>query len=240
MSNPFKEWWKAWTNPDTYNNPMDDTKPKSPLENRISIEARELDNIIEYFKDIRKKLEYVDIVNAEDVAVASQKALEDAEHAKNLAETRRKATSVDKRIEGLLNSINGAAKNGYYGNQTYYFDLCFGHITKESYYQQEYENAPKKLDPDYYVNLLNTTYMYVAIKELQRKGYSFRTFEHSLFIFTNESVPDCLKIRPECLQAYKDSQAIDELLRGFKENAKDLYKEYPELFSHELKKEFDL
>ena len=208
---------------------------KTPLECRLSIEAKEIDYLISYLMRIRENLEYKKVINAADVQVTSQEVLKAAEHAKELMALKMTAKGPWKIIEKFLEEITKAGKKGYYG-ACVFMDCCTGVVDKGFYQHRCFKPE------DYYKSLLQTVDIYVAIKELQSQGFKIRleVGSHNFFITTDDNVADALKIDPSALANLKSAEEIDRLLANYTVNAKALYKEFPELFGPELVKEFKL
>jgi len=216
--------------------PVDSPSPTcSPIKTRLSIEAGEIDSLIDYLVKIRTSLDYESVIKAADVKVTSQEVLEAAEHAKNLMAIQKAAKRPREFIEKFLEKITNAGKKGYYGARVF-IDCCTGVVDKKFY-----QNSCFKPE-DYYRSLLETVNIYIAIKELQGRGYKIRVeaYAHNFFITTDDNVADALRIHPDDLFNLKTAEEIDHLLACYTVNAKALYAEFPELFSPELVKEFKL
>lgn len=207
----------------------------SPLERRLSINRREINSLIKYLTDVRNSLDYEEVCNAADIKVTSQEVLKKAEHAKMLMLIRKGIKYPDDYIQEFLNAVKHAGTEGYYGSYVF-LDCCTGIVSKEFY------ESPCFRREEYWQSLLKTVMIYVAIVELQRKGFKIRVSRssHEFFISTNEDVADEVKITPKALASYKNSVVPDGLLNDYRENAKTLYAEFPELFSRQLKEEFKL
>lgn len=215
----------------------DSLKPtRTPLENRLSVVATEIDHLIDYFKRVRASLNYENVIKAADIKVTSQEVLKAAEHAKMLAYLV-KATendSVDKIKTRFIDAITNAGKNGYYSVSLFCFHYIMRAIDKK-----DYENSRSSQDMAYYRNLIHSVNMYVAIRELQQQGFKIRIYIDEFIITIDDTVGDELIIDPKYLYAYKNSEDIEPLLKNYKINAKKLYDEFPEFFSPELKQRFN-
>ena len=207
----------------------------TPLERRLSITAGEIGSLIKYLTDVRDSLNYEEVCNAADIKVTSQEVLKKAEHAKMLMLVRKGIKYPDDYIQEFLNAIKNAGAEGYYGAYIF-IDCCTGIVSKEFYECSCFRPE------EYWQSLLKTVSIYVAIIELQRKGFKIRVSrnKHEFFIFTTEDVADEVKIASRALESYKSSVVPDGLLNDYKENAKTLYAEFPELFGKHLKEEFGL
>ena len=218
----------------------DSLKPtRTPLENRLSLEAEEIGCLIDYLMHVRESLNYESVINAADVKVTSQEVLRAAEHAKMLAYLVKDTEndSIDKIKECFISKIVYAGKKGYYG-AVVFFDYCIGVIDKETYVSLAHNSRIFRIE-DYYKNLIKSVNMYVAIKDLQQQGFKFRMEGYELLIFTDDTVADELIIDPKYLSLYKVSKDIEPLLKDYEVNAKKLYDEFPEFFSPELKRRFN-
>ena len=230
MKNIFK--WLFGSSNDSIPSAVDAQPSCTPLEARVSIEAKEIDRLIAYLIKVRENLDYKKIVAAADIKVASQEALAAAKHAKMLVSLKKSTCNIDSYVNDFIRAVTNAGQNGYYGAYVC-MDVCTGIVDKDFYL-----NSSCFEPEDYYRNLLNTVYLYVAIKILQRKGYKFRRNKHEFFITTNEDVADAVKVNPKALDSLNTSVEIEPLLKEYEENAKTLYAEFPELFSDVIKKEF--
>jgi len=208
---------------------------RTPLENRLSIEAEELGILIDYLVKVRESLNYESVINAADIKITSQEVLRAAEHAKTLAYLVKatKDKGFDEIKERFIRAIENAGKNGYY-SAVVFFNCCIGVIDKEFYLHNSIFNVN-----DYYTNLIQAVNIYVTIKDLQKKGFKFRRTGYDFIISTDETVVDELKIEPKLLHVYKSSEDIEPLLKDYEVNAKKLYDEFPELFGPELKQIFN-
>ena len=214
------------------------TGAEDPLKIRVSIEARELDHIIEQLRQIRSKMNFQEIINAPDVKVTSQEVIKFAEHVKILGEIKQKARSTDKFINYMMLFVKNAASRGFYTGWTYF--TCLTMYEDIPARHKDHNGRFNKIS--YYTSLLETVYMYIAIKELQKHGYEIRVYRpgHDFFIITNSTVSDELIITSSLLEEFKRAKSVDSLLDDYTKNAEKLYEDFPELFSHELKQELGL
>jgi hypothetical protein len=210
----------------------------NPLRNRVSIEARELDFIIGYLQGVRNKLEYTEYIRAEDIKVVSPDVIKEAEHAKLLGEIKKKAKSADDFIKTMTKVVKRAGERGFYAGRTYFIEVATYEVTEQSHL--DHNGRFNKLG--YYTALLDTVYMYVAIREMQNRGYKIRVRPsgHDFYIITNDTVPDELLIVQDELEDLKSAEPVDKLLDAYVTNAKKLYAEFPELFSNDLKRELGI
>ena len=205
------------------------------LKKRITIEADQIDQLIEHLKKVKRELEDLDIARASSVPVTAQSVIQAAKHAENLVKLKDETVNCAKEMKYINSLVQYASQRGFFGACAYSGHVALGPVEDE-YYRDE----KGKLRFDYYNYLLNTVYYFHILFQFKNLGYTIKINEkkHDFFILNIPNPPEDLAVSSENLESYKASSPIENFLDGVKANAKALYDEFPELFTCQMKQEF--
>ena len=205
------------------------------LKKRITIEADQIDQLIEHLKKVKRELVDLDIARASSVPVTAQNVIQAAKHAENLVKLKDDTVNCAKEMKYINSLVQYSCSRGFFGACAYN-----GHVALGPVDEQYYRDDKGKLRFDYYSYLLNTVYYFHILFQFKGLGYTIRINEkkHDFFVLNIPNPPEDLAVSSEYLDSYRDSSPIENFIDGVKANAKALYDEFPELFTCQMRQEF--
>lgn len=205
------------------------------LKKRISIEADQIDQLIEHLKKVKRDLVEFDVSPASGVTVTAQNVIKAAKHAEDLVKLKNETVKCAKEMKYINSLVSYASSRGFFGACAYSGNVALGPVD-----DQYYRDEKGKLRYDYYGYLLNTVYYFHILFQFKNLGYTIRINEkkHDFFVLNIPNPPEDLAVSSEYMESYKVSSPIENFIPGVKANAKALYDEFPELFTYQMKQEF--
>jgi len=205
------------------------------LKKRITIEADQIDQLIEHLKKVKRELVDLDIARASSVPVTAQNVIQAAKHAENLVKLKDDTVNCAKEMKYINSLVQYSGSRGFFGACAYN-----GHVALGPVDEQYYRDEKGKLRFDYYSYLLNTVYYFHILFQFKNLGYTIRINEkkHDFFVLNIPNPPEDLAVSSEYLDSYRDSSPIENFMESVKANAKALYDEFPELFTCQMRQEF--